>query len=368
MTQSDGSGRQPEPETPAGGAKPSISYRDAGVDREAAAAAKQRIAALVESTRTADVLSEIGSFGGGFRVPVGDSEAILVSSADGVGTKLKVAVMTGVHDTVGYDIVAHCADDILTQGALPLFFLDYLALGSMDEDVVEAVLRGVASGCRDVGAALIGGETAEMPDLYAAGEYDLAGFIVGRTVRDSFLDGSAIRPGDVLLGLASNGLHTNGYSLARKILFEVHGLEVSEPMSEWGLTVGEELLRPHRAYVASLRAPLERGDIHGLAHITGGGIPENVPRMMPDGCGAAIDPQVWDVPPVFRTLQDLGGVPDDEMWKTFNMGVGMVVAVPLERAAALTQEIEAAGEVVYTIGVVAEGNGVTFEPGLQPAP
>jgi len=365
---SDDPGQPEDSGAPQDGAKPSISYRDAGVDREAAAAAKRRISELVESTRTADVLSDIGTFGGGFRVGIGDSEAILVSSADGVGTKLKVAVMTGVHDTVGYDIVAHCADDILTQGALPLFFLDYLALGHMDEDVVEAVLRGVASGCRDVGAALIGGETAEMPDLYSPGEYDLAGFIVGRTIGDTFLDGSAIRPGDALLGLASNGLHTNGYSLARKILFDHHGLEVNHPMPEWGLSVGEELLRPHRAYVRPLRGPLERDEVHGLAHITGGGIPENVPRMMPDGCGAVIDPQTWEVPPVFRTLQDLGGVPDDEMWKTFNMGVGMVVAVPQENAAALLQEIEAAGEVVYAIGAVVEGSGVTFEPGFQPAP
>ena len=353
---SDDPGQSTDSGAPEASSKPSISYRDAGVDREAAAAAKRRIGDLVESTRTADVLSEIGTFGGGFRVEIGDSEAILVSSADGVGTKLKVAVMTGVHDTVGYDIVAHCADDIL----------DYLALGHMDVDVVEAVLRGVASGCRDVGAALIGGETAEMPDLYAPGEYDLAGFIVGRTIRDTVLDGSAIRPGDALLGLASNGLHTNGYSLARKILFDLHGLEVNHPMPEWGLSVGEELLRPHRAYVQPLRGPLERGEVHGLAHITGGGIPENVPRMMPDGCGAVIDPETWEVPPVFRTLQDLGGVPDDEMWKTFNMGVGMVVAVPQENAAALLQEIEAAGEVVYAIGAVAEGSGVTFEPGFQP--
>ena len=347
--------------------QPGLTYRDAGVDRDAAAGAKKRIGELVRSTFTENVMGDIGSFGGGFRLPVGDSSALLVASADGVGTKLKVAVMADEHGGVGYDIVAHCADDILTQGAVPLFFLDYLALGKMDEAVVEAVLSGVAEACRAVGAALIGGETAEMPDIYQAGEYDLAGFIVGRTIGDHIIDGSAIRPGDRLLGLASNGLHTNGYSLVRKIVFEHRGLQVADVVEEWGCTVAQELLRPHRAYVAALRDPIARGDVHGLAHITGGGLYENVPRMLPQGCGAVIDPGAWEVPPVFHSLQEWGGIPEAEMWHTFNMGIGMVVAVAGDRAHALQEALGVAGEGVFPIGAVVEGAGVQLEPGFKVA-
>jgi len=350
-----------------GADNPELTYSDAGVDRDAAAIAKQRIGELVRSTFTENVMGDIGSFGGGFRLPVGDSSALLVASADGVGTKLKVAVMAGEHSGVGYDIVAHCADDILTQGAVPLFFLDYLALGKMDAAVVEAVLSGVAQGCRAVGAALIGGETAEMPDIYQVGEYDLAGFIVGRTIGDHILDGSAIRPGDRLLGLASNGLHTNGYSLVRKIVFEHRGLQVADSVEEWGCTVAQELLRPHRAYVAALRDPIARGDVNGLAHITGGGLHENVPRMLPEGCGVVIDPQAWEVPPVFQSMREWGGIPETEMWHTFNMGIGMVVAVAGERAAAVQEALAAAGEDVFSIGAVVEGAGVQLEPGFEVA-
>lgn len=346
--------------------KPALTYSDAGVDREAASRAKRGIGELVRSTFTDNVLGDIGSFGGGYRLPVGDSSAVLVASADGVGTKLKIAVMADSHEGVGYDIVAHCADDILTQGAVPLFFLDYLALGKMEESVVESVLSGVAAACRDVGAALIGGETAEMPDIYQEGEYDLAGFIVGQSIGDGLLDGSAIKPGDRLLGLASSGLHTNGYSLVRKICFEHRGLGVDDFIDEWGCSVGEELLRPHRAYVASLRGPIERGEIHGLAHITGGGLHENVPRMLPDGCAASIDPETWEVPAVFRSLQEWGGIPESEMWHTFNMGVGMVVAVSAERHDALAEELAAAGEDVFSIGAVVEGEGVRLEPARNP--
>ena len=347
--------------------KPRLTYSDAGVDRDAAAGAKKRIGELVRSTFNENVLGDIGSFGGGFRLPVGDSSALLVASADGVGTKLKVAVLADQHEGVGYDIVAHCADDILTQGAVPLFFLDYLALGKMEEGVVEAVLSGVAQACRDVGAALIGGETAEMPDIYQPGEYDLAGFIVGQTIGEHVLDGSAIRPGDRLLGLASNGLHTNGYSLVRKIVFELRGLQAHDFVEEWGCTVAQELLRPHRPYVASLRAPIARGDINGLAHITGGGLYENAPRMLPAGCGAVVDPEAWEVPPVFRSMQEWGGIPEDEMWHTFNMGVGMVVAVSTDRAHALREELVAAGEQVFPMGAVVEGAGVRLEPGFEVA-
>jgi phosphoribosylformylglycinamidine cyclo-ligase len=345
--------------------KAGLTYSDAGVDRVAAGEAKTRIRELVRSTFTEGVVGDIGSFGGGFRVPVGDASALLVASADGVGTKLKVAVLAGDHQGVGYDIVAHCADDILTQGAVPLFFLDYLALGKMEGDVVEAVLAGVAAACRDVGAALIGGETAEMPDIYRPGEYDLAGFIVGRTVGDQALDGSTIRPGDRLLGIASSGLHTNGYSLVRRIVFEHRGLQIDDFVEEWACTVAEELLRPHRAYVASLRAPVSRGVISGLAHITGGGLYENVPRMLPPGCGVVIDPEAWEIPAVFRSLQEWGSVPEDEMWHTFNMGIGMVVAVSDEHARALRQELEDAGERVFAIGAVVDGEGVRLEPGFE---
>ena len=346
--------------------KPSLSYSDAGVDRDAAAGAKRRIRDIARSTFNEDVLGDIGSFGGGFRISVGDGSATLVASADGVGTKLKVAVMAGRHEGVGYDIVAHCADDILTQGALPLFFLDYLALGKMDEELVESVLRGIAGACRDVGAALIGGETAEMPDIYQEGEYDLAGFIVGRS-DGTLLDGSAIRPGDRLLGLVSNGLHTNGYSLVRKIVFEQRGMCVDDRVEEWGCTVGEELLRPHKEYVAALRGPIGRGEINGLAHITGGGLYENVPRMLPEGCGVMIDPESWEIPPVFTVLQDWGGIPEDEMWRTFNMGVGMVAAVSTERSHALLEELETVGEHAFVMGAVVEGEGVELQPGFEPA-
>lgn len=358
MTRASGGPGDSRRGNPGDGGRSRLTYRDAGVDRAAAAAAKQRIADLVRSTFNEHVVGELGGFGGGYRLELQESATVLVASADGVGTKLKVAVMAGVHEGVGVDLVAHCANDILTQGALPLFFLDYLALGRMDEALVEEVLRGVVAGCREVGAALIGGETAEMPGMYAPGEYDLAGFIVGRTRDEAVLDGSGIRPDDVLLGLASDGLHTNGYSLARKILFEEHGLEVHQPVEEWGCTVAEELLRPHRAYVAALRGPLERGAVLGLAHITGGGIPGNVPRVLPRGCGAVVEAGAWRVPPVFGTLQELGGVPEEEMWSTFNMGVGMVVAVRPEQADSVQAELQAAGERVFPVGRVVEGEGV----------
>lgn len=335
-----------------------LTYKDAGVDRDEADAAKAGIAELVRSTYTDGVIGEFGAFGGCFRVgPAGDS-SILVASADGVGTKLKVAVMADTHDSVGYDLVAHCADDILATGAVPLFFLDYLALGRMKPGVVEQVVEGVARACRDVGAALLGGETAEMPDMYAPGEYDLAGFIVGKALHPDPLDGREIQPGDVLVGLASDGLHTNGYTLVRKILFERAGMEVDEHVPEWGRTVAEELLRPHRSYVASLRPALERRDLLGLAHITGGGLPDNVPRILPEGCGARIDTGAWQAPPVFATLQRLGEVPRRDMFRTFNMGIGMVAVPRPGRADALIAEWREAGEDVRVIGEVVEGGGV----------
>ncbi len=353
-----------------------ITYHDAGVDRAAAERAKHRISDLVRSTFTDAVVGDVGAFGGCFRLPAtADSSGsgaaapgpLLVASADGVGTKLKVAVMAGVHDTVGYDLVAHCADDILTQGAVPLFFLDYLALGQMDESIVEQVLVGLARGCRDVGAALIGGETAEMPDMYAAGEYDLAGFIVGSVVarrsgeRDHDavpLTGAAIRPGDALLGLPSNGLHTNGYTLVRKILFERQGLAIDSHVPDWGHTVADELLRTHREYVRALLPVLRRDDAAGVAHVTGGGIPGNLPRILPRGCGALVRTGAWEVPSVFQVLQQMGGVPIDDMWETFNMGLGMIIAVHADRVDHVSAALRASGERVIEIGEVVEGEGM----------
>ena len=337
---------------------PRLTYRDAGVDRAAADRAKQRISELARSTYTDGVIGDFGAFGGCFRIEPDADGTVLVASADGVGTKLKVAVMAGVHDTVGYDLVAHCADDILAQGALPLFFLDYLALGEMEAGVVEQVVDGVARACRDVGCALLGGETAEMPDMYAAGEYDLAGFIVGRAVHSEPLDGASVRPGDRLLGIASNGLHTNGYSMVRRILFDVADLDVDTHVPEWGRSVAEELLRPHRSYVTALRPALERGDVEGLAHVTGGGIPGNLPRALPAGCGARLETTAWEVPAVFTTLARLGGVPDDDMWETFNMGIGMIAVVRGERVDSLTAEWRRSGEEVFEIGEVVTGDGV----------
>ena len=337
---------------------PRITYKDSGVDRAAADDAKNRIGELVRTTYTDGVVGEFGAFGGCFRVGDGDNSTILVASADGVGTKLKVAVMAGVHDTVGYDLVAHCADDILASGALPLFFLDYLALGEMEPGVVEEVVAGVARACRDSGCALLGGETAEMPDMYAAGEYDLAGFIVGRAVHPEPLDGSTIEPGDALVALASNGLHTNGYTLVRKILFEVGGMDIHQHVPAWGRTVAEELLRPHRPYVTSLRPLIESKVVRGLAHITGGGIPDNLPRMLPEGQGAEIDTSSWEIPPVFTTLEEMGGVPRSDMWSTFNMGVGMIAAVAATDADSTVAHLRSAGEDAWRIGTVVEGAGV----------
>jgi phosphoribosylformylglycinamidine cyclo-ligase len=339
---------------------PRLTYADSGVDRARADDAKNRISELVRSTYTEGVVGDFGAFGGCFRVGGGDDSTILVASADGVGTKLKVAVMADVHDTVGYDIVSHCADDILASGAVPLFFLDYLALGEMEPGVVEDVVAGVARACRDSGCALLGGETAEMPDIYSAGEYDLAGFIVGRAVHPEPLDGSAIEAGDVLLALASNGLHTNGYTLVRKILFEHAGMDIHEHVPAWGHTVAEELLRSHRPYVKALRPLVESRTARGLAHITGGGIIDNLPRMLAAGLGAEIDTASWEVPPIFVSLQELGGVPMDDMWATFNMGVGMIAAVAPADAEAALGQLRAAGEVAWRIGTVVEGQGVSL--------
>jgi len=339
-----------------------MDYRDAGVDISAADEAKARIKGLARGTFNASVLSEIGSFGGMFRPDLARYEdPVLVASTDGVGTKIQVAIAAGVHDTVGYDLVAHCVNDILVQGAAPLFFLDYIALGKMDAGRVEAIVSGVVRGCTEFACPLIGGETAEMPGTYAPEDYDLAGFIVGVVDRNRALTGERVQEGDVLLGLPSSGLHTNGYTLARKVLFDVMGLRVDTRVPDLGATVGEALLAPHRAYLSALEPLVERRKIRAMAHITGGGFPGNVPRVLPAGLGARIRASAWKVPPLFQMIQKGGSIPDEEMYRTFNMGIGMVLVVAPGDLHDVEHSLERRGETAFVIGSVVAGQGVTFE-------
>jgi phosphoribosylformylglycinamidine cyclo-ligase len=338
-----------------------MDYREAGVDIVAAEGAKDRIKALARATLSPAVLSEIGSFGGMFRPDFSRyAEPVLVASTDGVGTKIKVAIAANVHDTVGYDLVAHCVNDILVQGAVPLFFLDYIALGRMDAARVEQIVAGFARGCAEFGCPLIGGETAEMPGTYAPDDYDLAGFIVGAVDRPRALPGT-VREGDVLLGLPSTGLHTNGYSLARKVLFDTMGLRIDERVAELGATVAEALLAPHRSYLAALEPLIERGKVRALSHLTGGGFPGNIPRVLPAGLGASVRRGSWEVPALFRLIQRGGDVPEDEMFRTFNMGIGMVVVVGPEDLHEVEHSLERRGETSFVIGSIVRGAGVVFE-------
>lgn len=334
-----------------------LSYRDAGVDIDAANAAKGGIAALLRATRTADTLSDLGSFGGLYRVPRAVRDPVLVASADGVGTKLKIAFMTGRHDTVGEDLVNHCVNDILVQGARPLFFLDYVGMGRVEPGVVESLVGGIARGCAANGCALLGGETAEMPDFYAAGEYDLAGTIVGIVEEDRILDGRGIEAGDAIVALGSSGLHTNGYSLARRIVFERMGLSPDDAFPDEEATVADVLLRVHRSYLHGVLPLLEAGRVRGLAHITGGGLLENVPRVLPSGVSARFDLSSWTVPAVFRVLAREGGVEEREMYRAFNMGVGMVAIVRAEDALAVVADLESAGERAWVAGEIVAGDG-----------
>ncbi|MBT8402459.1 MAG: phosphoribosylformylglycinamidine cyclo-ligase [Gemmatimonadetes bacterium] len=336
------------------------SYRDAGVDLDAAERAKEGLRGLVARTRDAHTLSGLGSFGGLYAVPDGVEGPVLVSSADGVGTKLKVAFLAGRHDTVGQCLVNHCVNDILVQGARPLFFLDYLATGAMDETVVTDVVAGVATACLENRCALLGGETAQMPDFYADDEYDLAGFIVGIVERERILDGSRVRDGDVVIALPSSGLHTNGYTLARRIVFDHMGLRVDDEFPELERSVGDVLLDVHRSYLPPLWPLLEDDLLHGLAHITGGGIPGNLPRVLPEGLGASIDRTAWTPPALFRVLERAGGVDRDEMYRVFNMGVGMALVVAADKADAVRTRLEAAGEEPRVIGSIMRGDGVAW--------
>ncbi|HEV3141636.1 MAG TPA: phosphoribosylformylglycinamidine cyclo-ligase [Vicinamibacterales bacterium] len=334
-----------------------MEYKSTGVDIDAGNETVRRITSIARATFTPGVLSEIGSFGGLFELDRERfREPVLVSSADGVGTKLKIAFMTGRHDTVGADLVNHCVNDILVQGAEPLFFLDYLATGRLSPSVAEQVITGVARGCRENGCALVGGETAEMPGFYADGEYDIAGFIVGVVEKANVIDGRTIAPGDALIGLPSSGLHTNGYSLARRVLFGAAGVSVDSYVAELGVTIGDALLLPHRSYRAAMRPLIHERLVKGLAHITGGGITENVPRILPENCNARIDRRAWTVPPIFRLLQERGEIGDDEMFRVFNVGIGMVIVCAAANADRVVALLEHAGERPIRIGAIVSGS------------
>ena len=327
-------------------------YSDAGVDISAANEAKKRITSAVKATHGPEVLGGIGGFGGLFSTENFPPDPVLVSSIDGVGTKLKIAFLMDRHDTVGEDIVNHCVNDILVQGARPLFFMDYLATGKLLPGIVESVVEGIARACRNNRCALLGGETAEMPGFYTEGEYDLAGTIVGVVNRGSILTGESIENGDILLGVASSGLHTNGYSLARKVLLEMAGLPLDKKNSDLGILLGDELLKPHRSYAPSILPLVEKKLIRGMVHITGGGFGGNIPRVVPDNCKTVVRKGSWDILPVFDLIARLGNVPEDEMYLTFNMGVGLIVFVSEGNAAEVEKGLRDAGETVYRIGHV----------------
>ena len=337
-------------------------YTAAGVDIESASRTKKGIASLVRSTFGPEVLTDVGGFGGLF-APRWEAyrDPVLVASTDGVGTKLKIAFLTGVHNTVGADLVAHCANDILVQGARPLFFMDYLAMGKHDTVVAEAVIEGVANGCKACGCALLGGEMAEMPDFYADGEYDLAGTIVGIVDREDILDGSRVQQGDKLIGLPSYGLHTNGYALARKLFFETAGWTVDTHLDELGGTIGDTLVAPHRSYVSLTFGLMAAVAVNGMAHITGGGLVDNLPRTLPDGLGARIFRGTWPELPVFNLLQKAGDDIDaNEMFRVFNMGLGLVLVVPSSQAEEAIEQLSQNGEAGYVVGEVVDdpGSGV----------
>ena len=337
--------------------KTAVTYADAGVDIDRANRTKKRIKYLAHKTFTRSVLSEIGGFGGLFAVDKAKwVDPILVSSVDGVGTKLKVAFEMDVHHTIGADLVNHCVNDIAVQGATPLFFMDYLASGRIEPEITEKVIEGLAEACKHNGCALIGGETAEMPGFYPDGEYDLAGFIVGAVERDRIINGKTVEVGDVILGLASNGLHTNGYALARKLLFEVGKYTLDSYVNELKGKVGNELLRTHKSYWPAIKRLVDGECVSAMAHITGGGITENLPRVLPRGVAAVIEMGSWQVPPIFEHLQQLGNVPQDEMLRTFNMGIGMLLVIPSKKFKKAQTVLERAGEKAFTVGRIVKGD------------
>ena len=332
-------------------------YASAGVDIDAANRATEKIKELARATFNARTLSEIGSFGGMFDGAFpGMGRPVLVASADGVGTKLKIAFATGIHNTVGRDLVNHCVNDILVQGARPLFFLDYIATGKLAPETITSIVEGVALGCRENGCVLLGGETAEMPGFYADGEYDVAGFIVGVVDQEKVIDGRAIAPGDIVLGLPSVGLHTNGYSLARKLFFEDAGYGRETYLDELSDTVVAALLKPHLSYLPALDGLLDQKVIKGLAHITGGGLLENIPRILPDGTSVDIRRDSWPVLPIFKLMRRIGRVEDAEMFRTFNMGIGMVIVCAEANASRIKNHVESGDLACYQIGCVSKGD------------
>ncbi len=335
-----------------------LTYKQAGVDIDAGNSLVDRIKPMVAETATPGVLSGIGGFGGLFGLDTaGMSEPVLVSGTDGVGTKLKLAFGLNRHDTVGIDLVAMCVNDIIVTGAKPLFFLDYFACGKLEVDDAAQVVKGIADGCKDAGCALIGGETAEMPGFYPPGEYDMAGFAVGLVDRPKMIDGKAVAAGDVIIGMGSSGLHSNGFSLARAVFFDAAGLDLNDPLEGAGGTVGEVMLTPTRIYVRQVLALIERVQVNALAHITGGGLTENLPRVFPDGVSARIDTGAWRVPPVFTQLQKLGEIDTEEMLRTFNMGIGMCVVVPADQADRALEILHGMGESASIIGRMEPGDG-----------
>ena len=334
-----------------------VKYADAGVDITGGDRAKDRIKFLAQKTFNRNVLGGIGGFGALFRLDLQKFKSpILVSSADGVGTKLKVAFLLGLHHTVGQDLVNHCVNDIAVQGATPLFFLDYFATGKLDPDVAEDVVSGLAEACRANGCALIGGETAQMPGFYSEGEYDLAGFIVGAADREKLVTGAAIKPGDVLIGMPSTGLHTNGYSLARKLFFEVAGYKPSQYVTPIKEKAGAALMKVHRSYLHVIQKLVAADLTTGMAHITGGGITENLPRILPKGTAAQIEIGSWPILPIFEHLRELGQVPQDEMMRTFNMGIGLIAAIPAAKFTRARALLDKAEEKFYVVGRVVKGD------------
>ena len=340
-----------------------ITYADAGVDIERANRTKQRIKYLAHKTFNRGVLSEIGGFGGLFAIDKKKYlDPVLVSSVDGVGTKLKIAFEMNLHHTIGADLVNHCVNDIAVQGATPMFFMDYFATGKLQSEIAEKVVAGIADACKQNGCALIGGETAEMPGFYPDGEYDLAGFIVGVANRDKLITGKAVQAGDVLIGLPSTGLHTNGYSLARKLFFSVAHYTPDSYVNEIKGKVGTELMKTHKSYWPIMRRMIEADAVSAMAHITGGGITENVPRVLPKGVGAIVEINSWPVPLIFEHLQKIGNVPRDEMLRTFNMGIGVVLVVPAKKFKKVQVILERCSEKGYTIGRIVKGEKrVTYQ-------
>lgn len=345
--------------------KPSLTYRDAGVNIDAGNDLVDRIKSTAARTRRPEVLGGLGGFGAMVSIPAGYKEPVLVSGTDGVGTKLRLAMQLQKHDTIGIDLVAMCVNDLVVGGAEPLFFLDYYATGQLNVDVAAQVVEGIGAGCELAGCALVGGETAEMPGMYEGEDYDLAGFCVGVVERQDVIDGSRAQPGDALLALGSSGPHSNGYSLVRKII-DVSGADLTQPMGD--TTLGDALMAPTRIYVKNLLKLIREVDVRALSHITGGGLPENIPRVLPKGTIAAIDTQSWELPPVFQWLQNAGGVAQEEMYRTFNCGIGMIVCVPEDQKAVAIDTLQAMGETVWQVGIMESSGSSEQEPSVRYAP